>query len=587
MNIDPITFEVLSSSFKNITDLMGDTLKRVSRSPIIYDSVDFSNALFDDNCQLFAQTTNVPVHLASMHFSAVESIKRYQGQLHDGDIVVLNDPYMGGTHIPDMTFTMPIFFKGSLLCYAASRGHWTDLGGGAAGSRMPSAIHIAQEGLRLPPVKVYERGKVVEAIRDIIGSNTRVPDQNLADLESHRAALLIAEREMKQLTERHGEDLIRRCMCELLSYTEKRTRAAILSIPDGTYSARDYVDCDGVTGDSHYISVSLTVSGDEITVDFSGTDKMARGGINYPRAGTHSAVYWSLKFFLDPDAPPNAGMYRPIKIILPEDTFINAKWPVPVFMGNMITSERIADVIWEALAQAVKDKMVAMPYGDSNGVTISGVDRSRSFVFMDLPPGGWGATSKHDGMNATYSRQGNCMDLDIELAEALYPIRITRREFIQDSGGPGKFRGGLSLRTGFTPISTDVVVGHTTNRTKDGPPGIFGGKNGRPGRSIKNYEKSDSEVIGGWSEDGEWKICMFDNVRIIKGEDITLELQGGGGWGNPYDRDPEAVLQDVLDGHISINAAQAHYGVIIDSRTLEINWTETRKTRAKKFPNNT
>jgi N-methylhydantoinase B len=231
--------------------------------------------------------------------------------------------------------------------------------------------------------------------------------------------------------------------------------------------------------------------------------------------------------------------------------------------------------------------MVAMPYGDSNGVTIGGVDHGRSFVFMDLPPGGWGATCKHDGMNATYSRQGNCMDLDIELAEALYPIRITRRELIQDSGGPGKFRGGLSLRTGFTPTITNVVVGHTTNRTKDGPPGIFGGRSGRPGRSIRDFERSDSEVIAGWLENGDWKICMFDNVQIKKGEDITLELQGGGGWGPPYDRNPERVLEDVLDGYVSINEARANYGVVIDSRTLEINWTETHKTRTKKFPSNT
>ena len=570
MAVDPITFEVITSSFINITDLMGDTLKRVSRSPIIYDSIDFSNALLDDKCELFAQTNNCPVHLGSLHFGAQASVRRFKGQMDEGDIVVMNDPYMGGLHIPDMTFTMPIFFEGELLCYAASRGHWTDLGGGAVGSRMPSAIHIAQEGLRLPPVKFCEKGRVVEAIRDIIGCNTRVPVQNLGDLEGHRAALLIADREMKKLTNKYGVGVIRECMEQFISYTEARTRAAISTIPDGTYSARDYLDCDGVTDTPYYIQVTLTVSGDEITVDFNGTDKMAKGPINYPYSGTHSAVCWALKFFLDQDAPANAGMYRPIKVMLPEGVFINAKWPAPVFMGNMPTSEKIADVIWEALAQAIDGKMTGMPYGDSNGVSIGGVAQDRSFVFMDLPPGGWGATSEHDGMNATYSRQGNCMDLDIELAEVLYPIRITRRELIQDSGGPGKFRGGLSLRVGFTPTDIDVVIGHTTSRTKEGAPGVFGGKNGRPGRSIRNYEKADSEVIAGWLEDGSWKICMFDNVRIRKGEDITLELQGGGGWGNPREREPQAILEDVLNGYVSTQTAERDYAVIINPKTMTI-----------------
>lgn len=584
MELDPITFEVVTSSFRTITELMGDTLKRVSRSPIIYDSIDFSNGLLDDRCQLFAQANNCPVHLGSLHFGAQTSIERYGGRLEEGDVIVMNDPYLGGLHIPDMTFTMPIYYEGKLLCYGASRGHWTDLGGGAVGSRMPSAVHIAQEGLRLPPVKVYKKGKVVEEIRDIIGSNTRVPLQNLGDLEAHRAALLIAEREMDKLAKRYGLDVVRKCMEEYISYTERRTRAAISEIPDGVYEATDYIDCDGVTSDPHYIHVTLTILRDEITVDFTGTEKMAKGGINYGYAGTHSAVYWSLKFFLDQDAPANAGMYRPIKLVLPEGVFVNAKWPAPVHIGNMVTSEKIADVIWQALGKAIGEKMVAMPYADSNGISIGGVSGDKSFVFLDLPPGGWGGTSKHDGMNATYCRQGNCMDLDIELAEILYPVRITRKELIQDSGGPGKFRGGLSLRVGFSPTDIDVAVSHTTNRTKEGPPGMFGGEHGRPGRSIKNYERDDSDIVGGWSEDGAWKICMFANLPVKETEDITLELQGGGGWGDPLSRDPLKVLEDVVDDYVSLEAAEKDYGVIIDPMTMTVDIKKTeacRKTSSK------
>lgn len=560
LNVDAITFEVVTSALVNITELMGETLRRVSRSPIIYDSVDFSNAIFDARCRLVAQTTNVPVHLASMHFSAEQSVRRFEGQIHEHDIIVLNDPYMGGTHIPDVTFTMPVFHEGELFCFAASRGHWTDLGGGAVGSRVPTAVHVAQEGLRLPPVKIYDRGQVVQAVRDIIGANTRVPEQNLGDMEGHRAALLMAEKEIHKLVKRYGALVIKQCMEGFLDYTETRTRRAIANLPDGTYQAEDFVDCDGATDQPYYIRVALTVAGEEIKVDFAGTDPMAKGGINYPYAGTHSAVYWALKFFLDAEAPPNAGMYRPVEIVLPENSFINAKWPAPVFMGNMITSERIADTIWQALARAVGRAMVGMPYADSNGVTLGGMHNGRSFVFMDLPPGGWGGTPNGDGMSATYSRHGNCMDLDIELAELLYPVRITRRELIRDSGGPGQYRGGLSLRVGFTPSEAELVIGHTTSRTKQGPPGMFGGRSGRPGRSLRNYGQRDQEVLAGWSEDGSWRVCMFDNVKIPLGQDVTLELQGGGGWGPPLQRDRALVEQDLRDEYISPQRAKEDYG---------------------------
>jgi N-methylhydantoinase B len=222
-----------------------------------------------------------------------------------------------------------------------------------------------------------------------------------------------------------------------------------------------------------------------------------------------------------------------------------------------------------------------MPYADSNGISIGGVSGDKSFVFLDLPPGGWGGTSKHDGMNATYCRQGNCMDLDIELAEILYPIRITRKELIQDSGGPGEFRGGLSLRVGFSPTEIDVAVSHTTNRTKEGPPGIFGGRHGRPGRSIKDYDREDSRIVGGWSEDGSWRICMFANLPVKEGEDITLELQGGGGWGDSLTRDPQKVLEDVLDGYVSLEAAEKDYSVIIDPMTMTV---DIEKTLARRKP---
>lgn len=559
--IDPITFEVVNSTFVHITKLMGYTLQRVSSSPIIYDSVDFSNALFSPNAELIGQATNCPVHLGTMHFCVQTSVDSYGiDNLGEGDVIVFNDPYSGGSHIPDVTFTMPIFYEGELLGFAASRGHWADLGGGAPGGKMPDAVHVVQEGLRLPPVIIYKNYKVVNEIKEIIVNNSRVPNQLRGDIEAHRAALVTAEREMKKVAEKYGVDTVLKCMDQSIKYTEMKTREAILTIPDGIYEAEDFIDTNGINEDSIFIRLKLQVEKDKIIVDFAGTDEQTRGNINCPYSVAHSAVYYGLKFFLAPEATPNEGMYRPIDIRLPEGSFINAKWPACTYAGNTATSERIADVIWKALAKAIPMKIPGLPYGDSNGVQIGGVSykKGESFMAIDLPPGGWGGFHSNDGMNATYSRHGNCMDLDPELAEKIYPLRILMREFIQDSGGAGVFRGGLGIREGFYFLQ-DVHVSHTTSRTKEGVPGSNGGKNGRPGRAIKNYGTENEEVIGGLTDDGRWKICML-NCKFSEGESLIIETQGGGGWGDPLKRSTDHILYDLENGYISKEQAENQYG---------------------------
>jgi len=560
-NIDPITFEVINSTFSHITKLMGYTLQRVSMSPIIYDSIDYSNALFSPKCELIGQTTNVPVHLASMHHCVRESIDRYGlSNLKDGDIIVINDPYLGGTHIPDITFSAPVFYNGILVAIAASRGHWVDLGGGAPGGRMPSATHIVQEGLRLPPTKIYSEGKVVEEIRDIISNNSRVPRQVLGDLEAHKAALIIAKKHMIDLVEKYGTDLVFKHMDAALDYTEMQTREAIMEVPDGIYEAESEIDCNGIDIESHKIKAKMEIRGDEIFIDFDGTDPQTRGNINFTYAGSQSAVYFALKFFMARDAVPNGGMYRPVHITLPNGSLVNAKWPACTYAGNITTSETIADVVWKCLAQAMPGKIPGLPYGESNGFHVGGNDykNGTSFTIIDLPPGGWGGYDGGDGMNATYSRHGNCMDLDIELAEKLYPIRFLMRELIIDSGGVGKYRGGLSMRQGYY-FNFPVEVGHTTSRTKKGPEGMNGGGNGRPGRSIKNFGEKDAQVISGWSEFSDWKICMFNNKYFENGTSFTIETQGGGGWGNPHERDLSRIKDDLENGYITKEAAVKYY----------------------------
>ena len=564
--VDPVTFEVINSSFIFITRMMGDNLQRVSFSPIIYDSVDFSNALFSPEVELIGQWTNVPVHLASMHYSVFESVKRYgRDNIKKGDIIVLNDPYKGGTHIPDITFTMPIFYGDKLVAFAASRGHWADLGGGAPSGRVPNAVHIVQEGLRIPPTKIYKEGEIVEEVRDIIVNNTRTPKEVIGNLQAHKAALLIAEEYMLNLVKKYGLDVVFKCMDISLDYTEQKVRQEIRKIPNGKYKGSYEIDTNGVTDKSVKVEVEIEVKDDELFFDFTGTDPITSGNVNYPYGGTNGCVYWASKFLLAPEANPNGGMYRPFKIYLPKGIFINAEWPACTYSGNLATAEAIADAIWMAFSKAIPERVPGMPYGDSNGLTIAGVsygDGEKSFVAIDLPPGGWGGTPKNDGMSATYSRHGNCMNLQIEIAEALYPFRFLMRELIDDSGGAGKYRGGLALREGFEFLQ-DVEVGHGTSRTKYGPFGMNGGSNGMPGFSIKNFGKENEEVIGGWDKNKKWKICSFA-TKFKKGDNLVFNLQGGGGWGSPKERNLEKLKEDLEEGYITKKAVKENYGIELE-----------------------
>jgi len=581
--LDPITFAVVRAGFDHITRLMSTNLQRTSYSPILYDMVDFSNALFDPAARLIGQTTNVPVHLASMHFSVQASLDAFPEGLQEGDVVLLNDPYSGGTHIPDVTFTMPVMVAGEIVGFGASRGHWMDLGGAAPGGMVADATHIVQEGLRIPPIKLYERGELDPKVHAILKANTRVPHFIDGDLRAHLSALRTAERELHALTARYGVATVRACMDEALAYTERRTRRAILDVPDGVYTAEDWIDTDGVSPDSVPIRCTLTVRGDAVTVDLRESAPLVAGPINYPAAGSHSAVYFALKFFLDPDAPPNAGMYRPIEVLLPESGVVNARWPAPVFNGNLATSERIADVVWQALGQAIPERMVGMTYGDCNSYSVSAVDPDTGIPYIadDLPPGGWGGTPFGDGMDATYSRHGNCMDLTVEMTELIYPLRFERRELIVDSGGPGTHRGGLGMRQTFAPIDHAAVCGIETSRSKMGPPGVQGGAPGRPGRSLRNFGRADEEVLGGWTPDGEWRICSFSNRPLPHGHTFTNEAPGGGGWGDPFARDPTRVLEDVLDGYVSSEGARRDYGVAIVTRdgVAAVDEAATRQAR--------
>lgn len=582
-SVDPITFEVIRNQLEHICRQMGTILRKTSYSPILYDMVDFSNALLDQNGDLIGQAENCPAHLGAMHFSTKAAISEVGIEnLCEEDIVILNDPFKGGTHVPDVTFTMPIFYENMIIGFASSRGHWTDLGGAAAGLSA-SSKHVVEDGLVIASTKIYERGKPVNSIINLIKANTRVPQYIEGDINAHRGALIAGVQGVKALIDRYGKEVYEQCVLRLLDYVEQRTRRAIRQIPGGQYHAEDEVDCDGTSQDSIHIEVTLTVKDSDIRVDFEGTGPVNKGTVNSPKANTYSAVYYALKFFLDPTCPTNAGYYRPIEIILPEGTWVNAKWPASTRLCTTAAGETIADVIWKALAKAMLDRVNASNYG-ANVHYVGGVDAktNRYFVFGDLSPGGWGATPHNDGLDASYNRNGNCMDLTPEVAELFFPVYCLRRELIMDSGGPGKFRGGLATRQTWQIVGSDnATVSQMMTRTKTSPLGLNGGKPGRPGRAILNYGKKHEEVIAGRPLKGGWKMSLFSNFHLKNGETYTAESPGGGGWGNPLERDPEAVLNNVLDGYASPEKARDEYGVVLTISGKKVNFIATNALRQK------
>ncbi len=578
--IDPVTFEVLRNTFEYACNRMATIMQRTSFSPILADVLDFSNAVYDPNLQLLAQAANCPVHLAAMQYSAEAAVKRFPiATLKPGDIIALNDPYQGGTHTNDITFTMPVFHEQELLGFAVSRGHWMDLGGGAAGG-MSFSTHVAAEGLRIPPIKLYEGYKINEDYLAIILNNTRTPHFIEGDLQAHLGALKAAEQELQRTAERYGIATVKSCMRELIGYTERIIRKSIVDIPDGTYSAEDFADTDGFSPNPVKVKVTLTVKGSEINVDFDGSDPTCKGSINSPYANTASAAYYSLQFFLAPNAPSNAGMFRPITLDIPKDTWLNPSWPAPVIGCTTLTSSKITSAIWQALAQAIPDRVTGSTCSECNWFVSSTKDaQGRADVFSDLPAGGWGGTPFSDGMSVTMDPLGNCMNMMAETAELLFPIEYESFELRPDSAGAGKFRGGLGavFKVRFL---CEGEMSMETSRTREGSPGVNGGGRSAVQRSTHIQTDGQQIVIGGLDVEGTWRSPLLSSHNFGYDEIFMFETTGGGGWGNPHDRPKGRVLEDVIDGYVSIEGARTDYGVAIDPVSLTIDEAETAKLRA-------
>ena len=557
--LDPVTFEVLRRSFEYASERMSQVLQKASFSPIIYDMVDYSNAIFDPDVELIGQTANCPVHIAAMQFSAQASLERYDlSDLRPHDIVLLNDPYRGGTHVPDVTLTMPVFHDDELLAFAVSRAHWTDLGGNLD-------VHVGGEGLRLPPLMLARGGVLNAELVEIIKNNTRTPQYVEGDIQAQIGALRAGEDEMVRLARKYGSDVVKQGMQEVLDYTQAMTAAAVRRIPDGIYEASDYVDSDGFSEDPVTVKVKLTVTDDRIEIDLTGSDPQTVGPINSPYANTASAIYYSLKFFLSPDAPPNAGLYRQLDLIIPEGTWLNAQWPAPTLGCTTATSSKICAAVWMALAKAIPERAIAPTCSECNWFVASATDPDTGevHVLSDLPAGGWGGTPFDDGMHVTMDPLGNCQNLPAETAELLFPVRYLSYEMVTDSAGDGKHRGGCGVRAELQFLGRGQLIWMESSRTREGSPGINGG--GRSARQRQRRRGVDGTLttIGGLDDDGTWLPQMLGGIGFAPGESFVFESTGGGGWGDPHERDAERVAEDVRNDVISAEKARVTYGVAL------------------------
>jgi N-methylhydantoinase B len=515
-----VQLEVVRHALAGVADEMGAALRRAAYSPNIKERADCSAAVFDADGQMVAQAEHIPVHLGAMPRSVEAAIERFGERLRPGTQVMVNDPYAGGTHLPDLTLVSAVGdHAGTLLGYVANRAHHADVGGAAPGSMPASATDIAMEGLRIPPVVIAEDGLVRDDLLDLIAANSRTPRERHGDLRAQFAANHVGARRLRELAGRYGVDGLHTAMREVCDYSERRVRAAIRDIPDGTYHARDVLE---LAGDRDVeIAVTLTVDGEEITADFAGSGPQVPANVNAVLAVTASSAYFVLRMLTDPDAPPNAGCYRPLVVRAPERSVVNASHPAPVAAGNVETSQRIVDVLLAAFAEALPDRVPAASQGTMNNLLL-GASEPVAFSYYETLGGGEGATPHRDGQPGIHTGMTNTENTPAEAIELDYPLRIWRYELRADSGGHGDHHGGDGLVREIEVMSAHATLTLQTERRRHAPWGLHGGNDGAVGRNVLIHPDGTEEHL---SAKGTWQLQQGDRVRI--------ETPGGGGWNHP------------------------------------------------------
>ena len=566
---DPILHELIKNALDTIVDEMAIALVRTAYSNNLKNAMDMSCALCDAEGRLIAQGLTLPLHLGSIPDAMARVRQKFAGRTHPGDVFILNDPYEGGTHLPDFYIFKPIFLDGRLVGWSASIGHQLDVGGKTPGGNGCDATEIFQEGLRIPAIKLYTAEGPVEAVFELIDRNVRVPRQVLGDVRSQVAACLTGERAYLKLIAQHGAERFQSCTTMLLAQAERLARTAISKMPDGRYEFTDWIDDDGIDPDPIPLRVALTVDGDRMIADFTGSAPQVRGGINSPLPFTKSAVYATVRHLIGGDPPNNEGYFRPIEVIAPPGTIVNPLMPAAV-AARGLTGFRLANALFGALAQIAPDRVFACEVGGDTGVSFGGYDRERRpFVFLEFLFGSWGGRPAKDGVDACSSSVVNFSNNPIEVIESEYPLRIERYGYVPDSGGAGKHRGGLAVVRQYRFLEATGTLQLRTDRRRFLPYGLAGGRAGTPSDNILN-------------PDGERRqLPSKCTLEIREGDVFRHLLAGAGGWGDPLARDPELVLKDVLEEKLTAGYARREYGVAIDLAARKVLAEETAQLRAQ------
>lgn len=552
--IDVITLELVKNALNAAAVEMQATVERAAYSQTIREVGDASSSLFDRKGRLVAQATALPIQLAGSSVAVKEILRVFPvDTMRPGDIFILNNPFNGGSHPPDLILTMPYFSDGVLSGFGCNYAHHHDVGGMSPGSIPPLSTEIYQEGILIPPLRLMDAGKLNDTLIAMLKDNVRLPEDLMGDLRAQMAALHVGQERYEEILERFGREVVPAATDELLARTEAAFREAVKHIPDGVYEFEDVLDDDGFTpGVPIPIRAEVTVSGDEIHVDFSKTAPQTRGSLNCPLASSLSAVYAVLKVIVDPhdDIPNNEGVYSAVRVTIPVGSLLNPQRPASV-SSRPETQARIANVVMGALAAAVPERVMAQDAGQMAVAMFSGTHpkTGRYFVKLEIGVGGWGGRLSSDGPDALDMIVSNLSNTPVEAVEMSFPLRVERYELLPDSSGAGRHRGGLGIRRDVRALSNiDLAV--RGERQSIGPRGFFGGLSGQPAKWVLTRADGTTQVLQ----------CKQAGIEMAPGDMLTTITPGGGGYGPPAERDPVAIRDDLLNGMITPAAARRDYG---------------------------
>lgn len=575
-SLDPFTAEIIRSYLLSIMDEMVATTTRTAYSTCFSEGEDFTCGLFDAQGRMIAQAYGVPIHAGALVDSVKTVLEAYESW-EDGDVAIFNDPYEGGCHQADVVVLRPMFVDGQMLGLAANRGHWTDVGGMSPGGWSGTVTHVIQEALMIPPAKLYRGGILNREIKDFVLKNVRLPKQCWGDLQAQLASNVVAERRMRDLAEKYGIDHVKQGMEQALEYSRRRFVQMLERFPDGDFEGKEVIEDDGHGGGPYFINVQVTKRGSSIVIDFDGTDPQVLGPVNCALAGTRAACFIALMAVVDPGIAMNSGVVDLIDIRVPEGCLLNPVYPAPVFSWAD-PAIKACEAVLQALAGMAPETVPAASLGTGNNMTLSGAypGTGEEFLMYIFEPGGGGARPNKDGNSVDWPVPANSKNESMEVWEARYPVQFERYEMIQDSGGAGRFRGGLGASRQLR-VNLPTLITGCADRHRIGPWGLGGGSDGLPNRFSVVRDGRDYDLPALF---GTRSPAKFSLLPLEPGDILDVSEAGGGGYGDPFERDPELVRLDVRDSYVSANAAHDLYGVALTSAG-EVDVKLTEKLRSK------